>query len=1382
MNSGPYLMLKRLIVLLLCLLTSSLCAQSAGTAPVWPLIGPPFTANPQELRAAAAPVPVPPYADATVLLEQDRYRLSADGKVTHVHELTYRIETKAGIESWDQTSAEWDPWFQSQPTIRARVIQTDGRVTELDPTTLTDVPAKNEDEGTLSDARIRKGPLPALTIGAIVEEQTTLVDKLPYFSGGNIYRAYFSRSVPVVRSLVIVEFPAALPLQTRIHELPDSVAHAEQEGELRRITFDVVNVPQSLSSDIDLYTDKPRHPYVEFSTGSSWASVAAAYSTLAEPQIQVASVQTMLPASGSARMATIQAIVARLHREVRYTGVEFGESALRPQNPAEVLKRHYGDCKDKAAMLVAMLRAAGIPANLALLDTGPGLDVNPDLPGMSQFDHAIAHLPADSGQPELWIDATAQFTKVGDLPYADQGRLALIIADGTTSLTRIPGAKPADNVLTETREVTLAQIGPSHIVEASATTGHVDADYRSHYGATESKEIKEDLDRYSKRTYLAKALTHTEHGDGADLTKPFTLKLVMDKATRGNSSLSDAVVAIPPSAALSRLPSWFSDDPEVGVDKLSAEQKEDRKKAEQQRSSEYLVHPFITEICYRIVVPEGFFPHALPEDQTLHLGPAILTRHFVTESPSLVIGTYHFDTVRERYSIDEILALRKAVIELDRQNYSLVLFDQAGAKLLADGKIRQALEADRSLMAARPTQSMHHVQMASVLLAAGLGEEAQAEARKASRLDPTSSAAFLELGQTLERNSIGVEHGRGFDRKGAIQAYLTAKKLEPDDLEVRTTLALLYEHNADGERYTEGSNLTDAIREYRELKTVDNDTYIRYQDNLFYCMLYHRDFAALLTELATLPMNPTREGLAIAATTATQSVQAGLQRSEHVGGDAKMKSTALSLAGFQLVRLGLYTQAAELLTASLQGQQDAAQVSRQADLFRTLRHAEPEAFPATDPRQPVQRLFNATLSGTLQKDLPTFLSRHSYADDAEWKRNLEHNDAAGILVLVSKQAQLPSSVMRDVILNNLKYNVQGDDDIGYRVSMQTLGSPAQNLFVSKDIGQYMIVADGPDNSEVGNYVLYLLKSNREAEARNLLDWKRDRVHRGGGDDPLSGDLFARFWTIGAASTSDAMRIAALALTLQKQSSQAPLEPALAAYTKAPADPDLTLLLASAYLNHRDAANAKIYVDKLLTQHPNSVTAIALAGDVDNLTHNYTAWRALLSDRLARHTDDYELLQRSAWEAQAESDFGRARQIFQQILDSGKATATDYNAIAWLGLFDNHVDAKAIDAGRQANLLSKNSSFGDLHTLACLYAAQGKTTEARQILLQAMAVANKPEPDSATWFGFGSIYEQFGADDAAIVAYHKVAKPDSEPINPVDTWSLAQARLKALHAQ
>ena len=65
-------------------------------------------------------------------------------------------------------------------------------------------------------------------------------------------------------------------------------------------------------------------------------------------------------------------------------------------------------------------------------------------------------------------------------------------------------------------------------------------------------------------------------------------------------------------------------------------------------------------------------------------------------------------------------------------------------------------------------------------------------------------------------------------------------------------------------------------------------------------------------------------------------------------------------------------------------------------------------------------------------------------------------------------------------------------------------------------------------------------------------------------------------------------------------------------------------------------------------------------------------------------------------------------------------------------------------------------------------------------LDGMAAANLAEPNSAVWLGFGYIYEQFGADDAAIAAYRKVTKPESTPIDPTDPWVLAQAHLKSLH--
>ena len=1297
-----------------------------------------------------------------------------------------RPESKTGIRPPSSGTRGISP---SPPSRRAS-SRRDGRAFELDPKTLTDVPAKNEEEDTFSDARIHKAPLPAVAIGAIVEQETVVQDKQPFFSGGSVYRVYFSRPVSVLRSRLIVEVPADAPFQARLHSIPDSASSSTQAGSVRSTVYDLNQVPLSLDSDIDLSTDQIREPFVEFSTGTSWASVAAAYQKLAEPQIQPDRIKSLLPTTlPSDYLASIQAIVSRLHKEIRYTGIEFGESALQPQNPTEILKRHYGDCKDKAAFLVAMLRASNIPANLALLDTGPGIDVNPDLPGMNQFDHAIVHVPAASGHPELWIDATAEFTHVGDLPYDDHGRLALIIADGTSALTRTPDAKPEDSVIVETRDFTLQQFGPAHVVESSATTGYIDADYRSRYGSAESKSTRHDLENYAKRVYNAKSLTKIEHTEGADLVKPFSLRLDIAQATRGTSSLVDSAVAIP-QGPVNLLPSWFSRDPEDGA-KPTEEQRADRVKAEQHRLSEYLLRPFIAEWRYRITLPDGFQPGTLPEDQTISVGPAILTRHFEAptsgQTPQVVTTVLRFNSVKQRYTAEEVLAARKVILALNRQDFTLLVFNQVGAKLVADGKIRQGLAADRALIAGHPSEAIHHVQFSAALLSAGLGEQAQAEARRATELDPKSAIAFQQLGIALEYNKIGVFRAKGFDRAGALEAYRKAKQLDPDDTQVRTDLAVLLEFNANGDRYAEGANLPEAIREYRELQTLDKNAFAHDQDTLFFAMLYGHQYKELLTELATLPSNSARDAMTITCTAASQSSSAAIQRADHISGDSKQKAAAMRLAGFQLLNLNLYPQAADLLSASIQGQSDAAQIARQAEIFRSLSHTAPAKL--TDARGAVQLMITSMMSdkpgATLVDVIPSILDRHAFASDAEWKKNLEHNEN-DLLETSARQSQLPPSVMRDLVLSNVKIAADGDDVRGFRVTLQSLGAERQNLFVTHDQGKYQIVASSTDSAEVGNYAAYLLAAHRDAEARNLLDWKRDSVHRGGGDDPLEGDLFARFWTSGDEPTPQTYQFAILALLLQKPWTQAPtadsaLAAARAAYEKSPGDIDLALLLASASARRLDTAAETPYLNTLLAKYPNSNTALTMMGDALNRSHDYSAWRALLESHLAKRPADHDLLVLSAREAEAESDFPRARLEMQKVVDAAKPTANDYNSLAWLSLFDDHVDAASIDAAQHANSLSHNASFGDIHTLACLYAAQGKTAEARELLLKAMATTYQFEPNPEIWFGFGLIYEQYGLDDPAIAAFKKVPPPDMLPAPPTATYTRAQQHLKRLHA-
>src|SRR5579871_1905040 len=108
-------------------------------------------------------------ANVLILLEERHYELGGDGREKYTRHLIVRILNKQGVEAWNSIEARWEPWHQSRPTIRVRVISPDGRVHTLDPKTITETPVSQETPEVFSDARNLEGPLPAVEVGAVIE-------------------------------------------------------------------------------------------------------------------------------------------------------------------------------------------------------------------------------------------------------------------------------------------------------------------------------------------------------------------------------------------------------------------------------------------------------------------------------------------------------------------------------------------------------------------------------------------------------------------------------------------------------------------------------------------------------------------------------------------------------------------------------------------------------------------------------------------------------------------------------------------------------------------------------------------------------------------------------------------------------------------------------------------------------------------------------------------------------------------------------------------------------------------------------------------------------------------------------------------------------------
>ena len=90
--------------------------------------------------------------------------------------------------------------------------------------------------------------------------------------------------------------------------------------------------------------------------------------------------------------------------EIRYLGLEDGIGSFKPSAPAEVLRRRFGDCKDKSLLLSTLLRMMQIPAAPVLVSSRLEKSLRDHLPMPPAFDHVIVRLQV--GGLDLWIDAT----------------------------------------------------------------------------------------------------------------------------------------------------------------------------------------------------------------------------------------------------------------------------------------------------------------------------------------------------------------------------------------------------------------------------------------------------------------------------------------------------------------------------------------------------------------------------------------------------------------------------------------------------------------------------------------------------------------------------------------------------------------------------------------------------------------------------------------------------------------------------------------------------------------------------------------------------------------------------------------------------------------
>jgi|GEM_PF-3020127 len=887
-------------------------ARAARPTDIDLLAAEPFSVPAKDLQAAAASHEAPKDEDLEYLLDATHRECDADGRCVHVYRSIYRVLTTRGAD-WTKTlSARWKPGFDDKPELRARVIPADGRERTLDPRTLSEQPVAASDD-VYTDYRMLTGPLPGVAPGAVVETLVKRVEIAPAFHSGRLFRFAQDVAHPTRRLAVEISFPTKTPL--RWTHVGRPVARALKPRVTRRggrVTLRVDGAPERRPWPLSDPPAQPSFGWTVVTTANSWGSVATEYAgilakVLGEPGVKEAVDQLAADVIGDVN--DVDAVVARIHawmgEHLRYTGISLGDGAWVPTAPPAVARRNYGDCKDFATLFVALLRARGIAAEVALVRVDRTHDPLPDAPALGWFDHAIVFLP---GPTPRWIDPTASQLAAGTLSASIAGRWALVARSGEEGLSPLPGVA-ADDRWTEVREVRLKREGPADIIERTDARGTSAGRLRGWYESTRADELPGFWSSYAEGPYGQTTAARRVGLEGyAPVVDPLHIELAFDGTENYGLSLGSGSFQASLGSVLGALPPALMDE----LKEATPDERAWKARWLERIVPLDLVRADDVVVEWRVTMPRGVTLASEPElPDGFSVGPVRFEASARRDGDVYVVR-YALELSGSLLQPDEVVALHAALRKLAEQRTPVLTFVDEVSQLAEAGKAGEAVRLAYRLREEAPDDSVTWWWLYNSLLQVELIGAAGHVAEEMTARWPEDPETFIYLGWAKSFDGVGRRFHPGFDRAGA-EAALRAGIAKDGDLEHgHRWLAELLMHR------TDGSAELNLDRSVAKAALVELDWLAAHGDEelgltrAIYLAIAGRHVDAKAAA-AALPRSDFADRTLVATTLLAEGLPAALAQSDALGGTQAERAIRKARAAMDLVDYGHPARALEIL-------------------------------------------------------------------------------------------------------------------------------------------------------------------------------------------------------------------------------------------------------------------------------------------------------------------------------------------------------------------------------------------------------------------------------------------------------------------------------------
>jgi hypothetical protein len=494
--------MRRLILLtgfLLSLVLTPAAGAATEDAPIW-------------LQNAAA-IETPTYdkeVPAVVLRKEQAVTLSSDGRITITTTFAIRILTREG-RGYAQAVELYLTKSGKVREITAWIIRPNGYVKKYGKDAVVD--AISDPNDLYDEYRVKSIDASVDAEAGVVFGYQSISEEKPLFNQ-DVWS--FQNRLPTVLSRYSLTLPSgwqATSVAFNHAKIEPSINGSTYVWELRDL--------EPIKAEAASPTVRNLAPRVAinyfpsdsgtsngFKTFETWGQVSRWGTELHDPQAipdeTVAAKARALTANSKTELDRIKAI-ARFVQGLQYISIDIGVgrgNGYRPHAASQVLAKSYGDCKDKANLMRAMLKAVGITAYPVFIYSGDSTLVREEWPSPTQFNHCIIAIKvSDETQTPTVIqhstlgrlmifDATDESTAMGDLPDHEQGSFALIVAGDAGSLMRMPTLAPGLSKLERQTDVVLAADGSITANLKERSIGQTAVDQRRAFRRLSNVEYK----------------------------------------------------------------------------------------------------------------------------------------------------------------------------------------------------------------------------------------------------------------------------------------------------------------------------------------------------------------------------------------------------------------------------------------------------------------------------------------------------------------------------------------------------------------------------------------------------------------------------------------------------------------------------------------------------------------------------------------------------------------------------------------------------------------------------------------------------------------------------------------------------------------------------